>query len=224
MPLPEAPLSIPGGLVVLEYFIGGHPLHLGLHLQELGDSQETDGLPDWGYNNSGTLFFGLFEPLANEATVQATVNNFVGKIKPLYDDTVEFSIKSLWKKSALDTPGNSAFNEVFPTPAIADGKGTATAGTTPTSAEAGCNIQHILQARSGQGGRFRITLVGADPPTLAKPAPVAANASGTDYEKLVAYLKSKDCRILGHDGGKPTGTFRMHVGVSAKLRRSNNWA
>jgi hypothetical protein len=224
MPLPEYPLSPAGGLVVLEYFIAGHPQHIGLHVQEIGDVDLSGDLPDWQYNNNGTVFFGLFEPTSNESSVGDTVNNFVGKLKPLYSSEVSFSIKSLWKATELDTAGNAKLQEVFPTPAIADGAGTAADGTSPTASEWGRNSQHILACKSGMGGRFRVTLVGADPVDLIQPTPVSPNASGTNYEKIVAYLQSKDCRILGRDGGKPSGAFRMHVGVSAKLRRSNKWA
>jgi hypothetical protein len=207
--------------VVLEYFIGGRPLHIGMYVDKLGAAATTNGNPDFAYASSGT-FFGLART-SNEGTLQETIVNFLAETKKLYDNTVNFSIRSVWKRD-----GNHVLQEVFPTAALDAEAGTggseSPSVTTPDATDAGIFSEHVLTTRTGHGNKFRIQLIAAAPTAYAKPVGVAANATGTAYERLVAYLTSGDCRIQGHGGGKLLNQFRMHVGPNIKLRRSFNWA
>jgi hypothetical protein len=207
--------------VVLEYFIAGRPLHIGLYVDKLGAATSTAGNPDFAYSSSGT-FFGL-QTVSNEGSLQETCVNFLAEVKKLYDDNVNFSIRSVWKRDNAHV-----LQEVFPTAGLGPENGIggsqSPAVVTPDETVAGCFSEHVLTTRTGHGNKFRINLIAAAPTAYAKPASLVPDAGGTPYERLAAYLTSGDCRIQGHGGGKLLPQFRMHVGPNIKLRRSFNWA
>lgn len=209
---------------VIEYFIGGRRLHINLYHAKLGNltSTGTPPQPDYDYDDSGT--FAGFTVIGTETTLQNTLTAFLTPVKKLYDNTVNFSIKSTWKRDGT----SHQLVETFPTAGLGAELGTggseSPAVVTPTSDDEGCFIEHILTTRTGHGGRFVVKFVGAAPATLGKPTPIAPNASGNPYEQLVAYLTSPECRIQGHAGGKLLPQFVLHRTPSAKLRRSFKWA
>lgn len=225
MTLPTPPVDGAASKIVLEYLLNGQRRHIALHTQQVDTgaptSRGTPANPDWSYTNSESFLGITFA--TTELGFQDTVTQFLGHgVKAMFPSAVNFAIKANFANSG------GGLTELFPTAALG-----AEAGTNTTAMYSASDLANdtysILTARSTNGGRFRLQIVGAAlavngaPDLPQQPQSISPSTSGNNWQKLVAYLLSDSSRVLCHDGGRPTGSFVLHIGQAARMRRSTGF-